>query len=442
MNFHTDSASLLHSESKKVAFHTMGCRLNFSESGTLMEGFSQRGYEVVDFGQPADVVFLNTCTVTDSADSSARNWIRRAVQSSPEGKIVVAGCFAQMEAEQVKSIEGVDLILGTSEKFKVFDYLDTDNEVIVKIDHDKNIWGAATSLEAGQTRAFLKIQDGCNYICSYCIIPFARGRSRTLPISEIVAEAKGLVQKGFKEIVLTGVNIGEYEVKSGEKLTELVSKLQNIEGLKRLRLSSVEPNTITEELLQTLKSKNIYQDHFHLPLQSGCDKILSLMKRKYLIQDYKNIVSKVFEYYPQASLGADIIVGFPGESDKDFLETYDYIEKSPLTHLHVFPFSKRKGTVAAKLPDQVPFRVKKERAKALIDLGHQKLAALARTMVGKNVEVLWESFSKEGFLMGHTSNFIKVKFQLPENYVGAIQPNSISSVLVKSSKGTELEATL
>jgi threonylcarbamoyladenosine tRNA methylthiotransferase MtaB len=426
-------------EQKTVAFHTMGCRLNFSESGTLMEGFSKRGYKVVDFGSQADVVFLNTCTVTDSADSGARNWIRRAVQSSPEGKIVVAGCFAQMESEQVKGLQGVDLILGTSEKYKVFDYLDTDEDVIVKIDHDKSFWGAATSLEAGQTRAFLKIQDGCNYICSFCIIPFARGRSRTLSINEVVEQAKVLVFNGFKEIVLTGVNIGEYEAKSGEKLTDLVDRLQNIAGLKRLRLSSVEPNTITEELLKVLSSSGIYQEHFHLPLQSGSDRILELMRRKYLSKDYLRVLDLIYKYYPKASVGGDVIVGFPSESDQDFLQTYDLIEKSTMTHLHVFPYSKRKGTTASKMSDHIPFAIKKERVKALIKLGEQKMHRLATSMIGQKVSVLWESVSRDGQLTGHTPNFLKIKAKHPDSYQGTIQPNTISDVLVHSAKNGELE---
>lgn len=417
-------------EQKSVAFHTMGCRLNFSESGSIAEGFTKRGYNIVDFGQAADVVFINTCTVTDSADSGARNWIRRAVQSSPEGKIIVAGCYAQMESEQVKEIEGVDLILGTSEKFRVFDYLDDDDSVKIRIDHDKNFWGAATSLESGQTRAFLKIQDGCNYICSFCIIPFARGRSRTLSINEVVAQAKELVLKGFQEIVLTGVNIGEYEAKSGEKLTTLVDSLQKISGLKRLRLSSVEPNTITEELLKVLKAGGIYQEHFHLPLQSASDEILTKMRRKYLRTDYQNVLELIDKYYPQATIGADVIVGFPGETAEQFQATYDFISHSKLTHLHVFPYSKRKGTIAAKMSDHVAYHVKKERVKSLIALGEQKLNALAESMIGKSYSILWENINKDNYLLGHTSNFIKVKVKY--TLEGLAQPNHISHHQISS----------
>lgn len=423
-------------EHKTVAIHTMGCRLNFSESGSIAEGFAQRGYKIVEFGAPADVVFLNTCTVTDSADSGARNWIRRAVQSSPDGKIVVAGCFAQMEPGQAKNIPGVDLILGTSEKYKVFDYLDDDASVQVKIDHDQNFWGAATSLESGQTRAFLKIQDGCNYICSYCIIPFARGRSRTLSIQEVVAQAKDLVTKGFKEIVLTGVNIGEYEAKSGEKLSKLVDELQKVVGLKRLRLSSVESNTITEELLKTLKEGGIYQNHFHLPLQSANDEILTQMRRKYLIADYQRVLNLIDQYYPEATIGADVIVGFPGETENHFQSTYNFIKDSKLSHLHVFPYSKRKGTTAALMTNQVSYAEKKSRVHALIKLGEEKLEKIAGNMVGKKYEVLWESVNKEGYLTGYTSNFFKVKIKQSARFL----PNTISQVLIHDHQGHELEA--
>lgn len=424
-------------EQKSVAFHTMGCRLNYSESGSIAEGFTSRGYNIVEFGQPADVTFINTCTVTDSADSSARNWIRRAVQNSPEGKIVVAGCYAQMESDQVKNIEGVDLILGTSEKFRVFDYLDDDEKVQVRIDHDKNFWGAATSLESGKTRAFLKIQDGCNYICSFCIIPFARGRSRTLSIKEVVAQANDLVAKGFKEIVLTGVNIGEYEAKSGEKLTTLVDSLQKIPGLNRLRLSSVEANTITEDLLKVLKDGGIYQEHFHLPLQSASDEILTQMRRKYKIADYQRVLDLIDKYYPNATIGADVIVGFPAESQENFQQTYDFVKNSKLTHLHVFPYSKRKGTTAAIMSDHIPYQVKKDRVKSLIALGEQKMSVLAKSMVDQHYSVLWESINKDNYITGHTSNFMKIK--TPYKVDAQAQPNSINYVKISASHGSELE---
>lgn len=395
-------------ESKKVSFHTLGCRLNMSETGSIAQGFVDRGYQVVEFGQEADVTFLNTCTVTDGADSTCRNLIRKAQKHSPEGKVVVAGCYAQMEADKIKAMNGVDLILGTNEKYKVFDYLEEDEQVQIKIDKTNEFWGAATTHADSHTRAFLKIQDGCNYVCSFCIIPFARGRSRTITISDAIKEARKLVADGFKEVVLTGVNVGEYESTSGEKLVDLVKGLVAIDGLERLRLSSVEPNTITKELLETLKESGKYQDHFHIPLQSGSDKILKSMRRKYDVAFYKNIVKMVKDYFPNASIGADIIVGYPGEEHEDFMETFKLLKELPMTHFHVFPYSKRKNTTAAKLENHIQSDVKKERVKNLIALGEEKLFKFTKEMVGNSSEVLFER-EKDGYFEGYTSNYIKVR---------------------------------
>lgn len=393
---------------KKVSFHTLGCRLNMSETGSIAQNFVDRGYKIVPFGEQADVTFLNTCTVTDGADSTCRNMIRKASKASPEGKVVVAGCYAQMEADKIKSMQGVDLILGTNEKYKVFDYLDEDAQTQVRIDKNTEFWGAATTESDSHTRAFLKIQDGCNYVCSFCIIPFARGRSRTISIEDAVKEAKNLVSKGFKEIILTGVNIGEYERTSGERLEDLVKAIIEVDGLERLRLGSVEPNTITDNLLKVLKDSGKYQDHFHIPMQSGCDDILKSMRRKYDVAFYKNIVKKVKEYFPGASIGADVIVGYPGESHEQFMETFNLLKELPITHFHVFPYSKRQNTTAAKMENHIQNDVKKERVKTLINLGDEKLAAFTKDMLGKESKVLFER-EKDGHFEGYTSNYIKVK---------------------------------
>lgn len=379
-----------------------------SETGSIAQNFVDRGYKIVPFGEQADVTFLNTCTVTDGADSTCRNMIRKASKASPEGKVVVAGCYAQMEADKIKSMQGVDLILGTNEKYKVFDYLDEDAQTQVRIDKNTEFWGAATTESDSHTRAFLKIQDGCNYVCSFCIIPFARGRSRTISIEDAVKEAKNLVSKGFKEIILTGVNIGEYERTSGERLEDLVKAIIEVDGLERLRLGSVEPNTITDNLLKVLKDSGKYQDHFHIPMQSGCDDILKSMRRKYDVAFYKNIVKKVKEYFPGASIGADVIVGYPGESHEQFMETFNLLKELPITHFHVFPYSKRQNTTAAKMENHIQNDVKKERVKTLINLGDEKLAAFTKDMLGKESKVLFER-EKDGHFEGYTSNYIKVK---------------------------------
>ncbi|MCT4642798.1 MAG: tRNA (N(6)-L-threonylcarbamoyladenosine(37)-C(2))-methylthiotransferase MtaB [Bacteriovoracaceae bacterium] len=399
---------------KKVAFHTLGCRLNLSETGSIADQFVQNGYKVVTFGEDADVTFLNTCTVTDGADSTCRNLIRKASKYSPEGKVVVAGCYAQMEADKIKQIQGVDLILGTNEKYKVFDYLKEEDQLEIKIDNTNEFWGAATTKADSHTRAFLKIQDGCNYICSFCIIPFARGRSRTISIEDAVTQTKKLVDDGYKEIILTGVNVGEYERTSGEKLSDLVKQIVEVDGLKRLRLSSVEPNTITRDLLEVLKASGKYQDHFHIPLQSGCDRVLKSMRRKYDTKFYKGIIDMVLEYFPNASFGADIIAGYPGETREEFLETYEFVKNLPITHFHVFPYSKRKNTTAAKMDGHIQADEKKKRVKALIALGEQKQVQFAKDLVGKSGNVLFEK-SKDGYFEGYTSHYIKVKLQTDEN---------------------------
>lgn len=393
---------------KRVALHTLGCRLNFSETGSIAKGFQERGYEVVNFGEPADVSFINTCTVTDGADSTCRNLIRKAHKASPEGKIVVAGCYAQMDSERISQMTGVDLVLGTSEKYKVFDYLNESTEEKVHIDKTTTFYGGATTEAEGHTRAFLKIQDGCNYVCSFCIIPQARGRSRALPIDEAVANAQKVVDEGFKEIVLTGVNIGEYEANTGERLADLVYRLYEIKGLERLRLGSVEPNTFTDELLEAFKSSSKFMEHFHIPLQSGDDEILTLMRRKYDVAYYRKTINKILKEFPNAGIGADVICGFPGETDKQFKNTYNLLKELPITHFHVFPYSSRKNTLAARMENHIQHGVKKERVRTLTMFGEAKLEMFSEDQVGSSSEVLFERQNKFGYWEGYTRNYVRV----------------------------------
>ncbi|EQC49928.1 MiaB-like protein [Bacteriovorax sp. BSW11_IV] len=411
---------------KSVAFHTLGCRLNFSETGSIAQGFVDRGYKVVDFGEKADVTFINTCTVTDSADSTCRNLIRKAHGASPEGKIVVAGCYAQMEAPKIAKMTGVDLVLGTSEKYKVFDYLQEDETESVHIDKTHEFYGAATTHAEGHTRAFLKIQDGCNYICSFCIIPFARGRSRAIKIADAIAEAKKLLDSGFKEIVLTGVNIGEYENNSGEKLTDLIKELLALPKLERLRLSSVEPNTITDELLEVFKSSPKFMDHFHIPLQSGDDEILAKMRRKYSVDQYKEVINKIITAFPNAGIGADVICGFPGETEDQFKNTYNLLKELPITHFHVFPYSKRKNTTAAKMDDHIQHPVKKDRVRTLNMFGDAKLNMFAEDQVGEVSQVLFERKNKAGLWEGYTTNYVRVFVDSSEELKNEIRTVSLT----------------
>ncbi len=435
-NIEVNSTSV-ESSKKKVSFHTLGCRLNFSETGSISQGFVDRGYEIVGFGETSDVTFINTCTVTDSADSTCRNLIRKAHKASPEGKVVVAGCYAQMDAPRISKMTGVDLVLGTTEKYKVFEYLSEDESDAIHIDKTKDFYGAATSVSEGHTRAFLKIQDGCNYVCSFCIIPFARGRSKAISIADAVKEASEIVKSGFKEIILTGVNIGEYESTSGEKLTDLVRAILEIDGLERLRLSSVEPNTITDELLEVLKSSPKFLDHFHIPLQSGNDEILKGMKRKYTLSDYKEVINKIISFFPEAGIGADAICGFPGETDEQFMDTYNLMRDLPLTHFHVFPYSKRKNTVASRMEDHIQHPVKKARVKSLIALGEAKLRMFSEDQVGSQSQVLFERKNKKGLWEGYTTNFVRVSVQSDEDL-----KNQVRNVYLKSFEENRLRGEL
>jgi len=421
---------------KKVAFETLGCRLNIAETGSLKEMFVAQGYQVVSFDESADVVVINTCTVTDGADQTCRNIIRKARKNSPQAKVVVIGCYAQVASEEIAKIEGVDLILGTSEKHKILDHLEAE-EQIIRIDRSSEFWGAATSSVDNHTRAFLKIQDGCNYVCAYCIIPFARGRSRAMERALAIKEAKALVEKGFKEIILSGVNIGEYQNLTGESLPDLTEDLLNIEGLERLRFSSVEPNTVTDELLKVWVRSPKITDYFHIPLQSGDDEILKAMRRKYSVAEYSLIVERLKKAFPNAGIGADVIVGFPGETDENFENTYRLMEKLPLTHFHVFPYSKRKGTTASTLKNEVSHAVKKERVKKLIELGQQKMELFAQSQVGLKNSVLFEKKNDDGFWEGYTTNFLPTKLESQEDL-----KNQIRSVEIISAERGELLARL
>lgn len=412
---------------KTVSFHTLGCRLNMAETGHIVKGFEDRGYKTVDFGEKADVVMVNTCTVTDQADSTCRNLISKAYRSSPEGKIVVVGCYSQMEPEKISKMKGVDLVLGTAEKFKIFDYLDEETENKVHVDMANDFWGANSSLSDGHTRSFLKIQDGCNYICSFCIIPQARGRSKAITLPNALKNAQNILDQGYKEIVLTGVNIGEYEKASGTSLPELVSELLKLDRLKRLRLSSVEPNTISDELINVLKSSDKVLNHFHIPLQSGSDKMLNLMRRKYNTAFYEETVMKIIESFPNAAIGADIILGHPGEDEEDFQKTFNLLRKLPITHFHAFPFSKRKNTLSAKMEDQIPHHVKKERVKIINSLGQSKLSLFAEDQVGQINNVLFERRNKSGNFEGYTTNFVKVEVESLEDLKNQIIPTKIIS---------------
>lgn len=422
---------------KTAALHTLGCRLNSSETDMIAHELAQKGYEIIPFGHAVDLTFLNTCTVTDRADSTCRNLIRKAIKFSPEGKIVVAGCYAQMESKKIKTMFGVDLILGNSEKHRLAEYLDQEIRDEIKIDQTTEFWNAHSASSSSHTRGFLKIQDGCNYICSFCIIPFARGRSTTLSLVSVKKQARRMIQQGFQEIVLTGVNIGEYgNNPRGETLSHLLKELAQLPGLHRIRLSSIEPNTVTDELLRTLASSPCFLPYLHIPLQSGDDNILKAMRRKYKVQAYRDMVEKIKLSLPSAAIGADIIAGFPGESEKEFHHTVELLRELPVTHFHVFPYSRRQKTTAARLPDHVPDHTKRERVKELISLGQSKLEAFTEAQISSPTQVLFEQKNKRGFWEGYTPHFIKA--EAPSKDPSVNLNNQICTFLPTARKGDRL----
>ena len=398
---------------KKVAFYTLGCRLNFSETAEMADIFAKNEYKMTSFGNKASITIVNTCTVTSKADATCRNLIRKAKRLSPNGRIVVTGCYAQMESKKISKMPEVDLVLGTSEKYRILNYLNQmknspSKEAPVYTKRSRVFRKAMGGLvESGRTRSFFKIQDGCNYRCSFCIIPQARGVSRSIAIKDAFLGIKSLAQQGLNEIVLTGVNIGEYERERGESLPSLIRAISTLNRPSRLRLSSVEPNTITEELLAALSSTTKFMPHFHIPLQSGNDIILKKMRRRYTIKEYEEIAHQVKKLFPRAALGADIICGFPGESEKQFQDTYHFVKKMPLTHLHVFPFSRRKETMAAQMENQIEEGVKKSRVKRLLALGEEKLYQFTKQQLSQTSEVLFENCDNKGKWWGYTPNYVK-----------------------------------
>ena len=398
----------------RVALHTLGCKLNFAETSTITKQFVDRGFEVVEFGEPADVCVINTCTVTQRADRECRQLIRRALRADRKPVVVVTGCYAQLEPEQIASIDGVDLVLGSREKFTIFEYLPAAKAPALPRVHVSEIsaatdFGPASSTEAGgRTRAFLKVQDGCDYTCSFCTIPLARGESRSQSVEATMHQARMLVASGYREIVLTGVNVGDYGRKDGTNLLTLLRGLAGIDGLARVRISSIEPNLLTRELLDFVAGNPVMCDHFHIPLQSGSDAVLRLMRRRYTSEDYARLVARVKDRIPRAGVGADVIVGFPGETDKDFEQTYRFLTDLPISYLHVFTYSERPHTPAARYTHRVGPEVRSRRNTMLRTLSEMKRNAFCREHLGMTAPVLMESDVESGLRNGLTTNYIRV----------------------------------
>ena len=404
---------------KKVAFYTLGCKLNFAETSTIARSFEEDGYIRVDFDDPADIYVINTCSVTENADKQFKQIVRKALKTNPKAFLAAVGCYAQLKPEELASVDGVDLVLGAKEKFNITQYIDDltkNNEGIVHSCEISETDFYVGSYSIGdRTRAFLKVQDGCDYKCTYCTIPMARGISRSDTIENILNNAKKISDKGIKEIVLTGVNIGDYgkgefgNKKHEHTFLELVQALDKVEGIERLRISSIEPNLIKDENIDFIAQSKSFVPHFHIPLQSGSNEILKKMKRRYLRELYVSRVAKIREVMPDACIGVDVIVGFPGETDEYFLETYHFLNELDISYLHVFTYSERDNTEAVLMDGVVPDAVRAKRSKMLRGLSAKKRNAFYESQLGKEKTVLFESNNKQGYIHGFTENYVKVK---------------------------------
>jgi threonylcarbamoyladenosine tRNA methylthiotransferase MtaB len=417
---------------KKVAFHTLGCKLNFAETSTISRSFPEEKYERVAANAHADIYIINTCSVTDVADKKCRQIIKKFINQSPHAFIAVVGCYAQLNPQEISSIPGVDLVLGTNEKFDLPKYIEnhkkgSDAEIHSCSIAPEDQFSASYSL-GDRTRSFLKVQDGCDYGCSYCTIPAARGKSRNPSISTLVREAKEIAEKGIMEIVLTGVNIGDFGKTTGERFTDLVKELKNIEGIRRIRLSSIEPNLITNELIEMAAENSNILPHFHIPLQSGNDRILGLMRRRYRTELFEEKVRNIKSVLPLAGIGADVIVGFPGETDADFEVTLSFLNDMPLTYLHVFSYSMRPGTPAESLPDPVSHKEKERRSRLLKSISEEKHHNFCINNIGSTSEVLFERTKSDGMITGFTGNYLKAEYPWDPQLAGSIRKVIISGV--------------
>jgi threonylcarbamoyladenosine tRNA methylthiotransferase MtaB len=419
-------------DKKKVAFHTLGCKLNFAETSTISRSFPEEKFERVPANSKADIYIINTCSVTDSADKKCRQAIKKFINLSPEAFIAVIGCYAQLNPREISSIPGVDLVLGTNEKFKIADYITNFEKKPNAEIHSCNLSSSDNfnqSYSIGdRTRSFLKVQDGCDYRCSYCTIPLARGQSRNPEISSLITEAEKIAERGVKEIVVTGVNIGDFGKSTGESFAALLNELTKVEGIERYRISSIEPNLLTDEIIEmTVKNEKILP-HFHIPLQSGCNKILGLMRRRYTREVFESRIKMIKDKLSLAGIGVDVIVGFPGESSADFEETWSFLEEMPISYLHVFTFSERPGTDAEKLPGRVQHGEKESRSKRLIALSEKKSLEFYNLNIGSENNVLFERTPTEGFITGFTSNYIRAEYPWQSNLAGQIKKVKLSRV--------------
>ena len=425
-------------QKKKVAFYTLGCKLNFSETSTIARNFQDVGFDRVDFEEVADIYVINTCSVTENADKQFKHIVKKAMKLNDKAFVAAVGCYAQLKPEELAAVDAVDLILGATEKFKITDYIN---------DLSKNDMGEVHSCEikdadfyvgsyslGDRTRAFLKVQDGCDYKCTYCTIPLARGISRSDALENVLQNASDISKQGIKEIVLTGVNIGDYgkgefgNKKHEHTFLDLVQALDKVDGIERLRISSIEPNLLKNETIEFVSQSRTFVPHFHIPLQSGSNEILKKMKRRYLREVYSERVNKIRDLMPHACIGVDVIVGFPGESDENFLETYHFLNEMDISYLHVFTYSERDTTEAAAMLDVVPINIRNKRSKMLRGLSVKKRRSFYESQIGTNRTVLFESENKEGYIHGFTENYVKVKTPWNPELVNTLHEINLSKI--------------
>lgn len=402
---------------KKVAFYTLGCKLNFSETSTIGRLFTDAGYAVVDFTDGADVYVINTCSVTEHADKKCRKVVKEALKYSPNAYVTIVGCYAQLKPTEIAEIEGVDMVLGAAEKFRIVEFISDLTKQPKAVIHQQNIekvnhnFIAAYSI-GDRTRTFLKVQDGCDYPCTYCTIPLARGGSRSDTIENVVNRARQIAESGVKEIVLTGVNLGDFGIRNGERedrFLDLVKALDEVEGIERIRISSIEPNLLSTDIIRFVASSKRFVPHFHIPLQSGSNKILGLMRRRYQRELYVDRVATIKALIPNCCIGVDVIVGFPGETHEDFLDTYQFLNELDISYLHVFTYSEREQTAAAEMPGVVAGSTRADRSKMLHILSDKKRRAFYASQIGTEGEVLFEDDQKNGYMHGFTKNYVKVR---------------------------------
>ncbi|HUM89201.1 MAG TPA: tRNA (N(6)-L-threonylcarbamoyladenosine(37)-C(2))-methylthiotransferase MtaB [Prolixibacteraceae bacterium] len=418
---------------KKVAFCTLGCKLNFSETSSMARKFEALGFERVDYKEVADVYVLNSCSVTAESDKKSRNLIRSAIKKNPQAVMMVTGCYAQLRSSDIAGIQGVDYILGSGEKMNITSYVNDlakCEQPVIKVTDYRKINNYFSAYSYGdRTRTFLKVQDGCNYFCTYCTIPMARGKSRNDSIENIVAEARIIAEKQIKEIILTGVNIGDFGRSSNETFLQLVEALDEVEGIERIRISSVEPNLLTDDIIDFVASSKRFAPHFHIPLQSGSNDVLALMKRKYKREVFASRVQKIKHLIPDAFIGVDVIAGTNGETESFFNDSYNFIRDLDVSQLHVFPYSERPDTFALQIPHVVPVPERHERVKKLIDLSERKHRLFYESQLGKTSDVLFEGDKKHNLIAGWTDNYVRVVTHWDESLVNHIVPFHLQSVV-------------